>query len=233
VGSARRPDTIKVFIADDHAIVRQGLASYLGVLDDIAVVGEASDGDEAVAAIADLVANGRPPDVALVDLVMPGLDGVGVAEALQKLPETPRLIVLSGYGDVEQLRSALGVGVSGYILKSASAEAIATGVREVSAGGFYLDATLFGSLAKAVLGSSDDASSLTARERDIVALVAKGMSNKEIASTLHISERTARTHVSHLLNKLKLRSRIQLAIWAHNNGFPLASPDELARPASS
>src|ERR1700734_1235889 len=219
---------IRVFIADDHSIVRHGLTSYLGVTGDIEVVGEAADGTEAVARISALAAAGRGPDVALVDLVMPGLDGIGVARELRQLPVPPKVMILSSFGDSEQLRSALRAGVSGYVLKSASAEEIAAAVREVSSGRLHLDAALSASLTEA-LAPSGIAVSLTDREREVVALVAKGMSNKDIATALFISERTARTHVSHLLSKLGLESRMQLAIWAHANGFPLASPGELAR----
>jgi DNA-binding NarL/FixJ family response regulator len=219
---------IRVFIADDHSIVRHGLTAYLGVAGDIEVVGEAADGVEAVRAITELATAGRGPDVALVDLVMPGLDGVGVAQALRRLPEPPRVMILSSFGDVEQLRSALRAGVSGYVLKSAPAEEIAEAVREVSSGRLHLDAALSASLTAAV-APSGTAVSLTGREREAVALVARGMSNKHIAAALVISERTARTHVSHLLGKLGLESRMQLAIWAHANGFPPAPAEEFAR----
>jgi DNA-binding NarL/FixJ family response regulator len=234
VGMAAGPsaaDAIRVFIVDDHAIVRHGLTSYLSVAAGIDVVGEAADGAEAVAAIADLISTGRAPDVALVDLVMPGLDGIGVAEALRRLPGSPRVVILSSFGEVEHLRSALRAGVSGYVLKSTPAEAIADAIRAVSSGKLQLDPALSGSLAEAV-SPSGAAVSLTAREREVVALVARGKSNRDVAAAMYISERTARTHVSHLLGKLGLESRIQLAIWAHANGFPLASPDEIARTGS-
>jgi DNA-binding NarL/FixJ family response regulator len=221
--------SIRVFIVDDHSIVRHGLTSYLGVTGDIEVAGAAADGAEAIETITSLAAGGLGPDVALVDLVMPGLDGIGVAQALRRLPEPPRVVILSSFGDVEHLRSALRAGVSGYVLKSAPAEEIARAVREVHSGRLHLDAALSSSLTEAV-APSGIVVSLTEREREVVALVAKGMANRDIATTLFISERTARTHVSHLLGKLGLESRMQLAIWAHANGFPLASPDELAPP---
>jgi DNA-binding NarL/FixJ family response regulator len=233
MGAAARSgkaDTVTVFLVDDHSIVRHGLASYLSATGDLQIVGEAADGAEAVAKITQLMATDSAPDVVLLDLVMPVLDGVGVGVALQKLPGPPRLIILSGFGDAEHLRAALQAGVSGYILKSASAEAIADAIREVNAGSLHLDPTLSASLTKALTPAGDKVT-ITMRERDVVALVAKGHSNKAIAAALYISERTARTHVSHLLGKLGLASRIQLAIWAHANGFPLASPDELAHAA--
>jgi DNA-binding NarL/FixJ family response regulator len=218
---------IRVFIADDHSIVRHGLTAYLGVAGDIDVVGEAADGAEAVRAITELAAAGRGPAVALVDLVMPGLDGIGVAQALRQLADPPRVMILSSFGDVERLRAALRAGVSGYLLKSASAEEIADAIRGVSSGRLHLDAALSASLTEAV-APSGMAVSLTDREREVVALVARGKSNRDIAAALVISERTARTHVSHLLGKLGLESRMQLAIWAHANGFPPAPPEEFA-----
>ena len=224
--------TIRVFIVDDHSIVRHGLTSYLGVAGDIEVAGEAGDGEEAVALVTDLAAAGRGPDVVLADLVMPGLDGIALAQALRRLPGPPRVLILSSFGDVEHLRSALRAGVSGYVLKSASAEEIAQAVREVNSGRLHLDAALSASLTEAVAPSGIPVS-LTDRERQVVALVAKGKSTRDIAADLFISERTARTHVSHLLGKLALESRMQLAIWAHANGFTLASPDELARAAAA
>jgi DNA-binding NarL/FixJ family response regulator len=234
VGTAPAPsgvDAISVFIVDDHSIVRYGLTSYLSVAVGIDVVGEAGDGAEAVAAIAGLISAGRAPDVALVDLVMPGLDGIGVAEALRALPGSPRVVILSSFGDVEHLRSALRAGVSGYLLKSTPAETIAEAIRAVSSGNLQLDPALSGSLAKAV-SPSDPTVSLTAREHEVVALVARGRSNRDVAAALYISERTARTHVSHLLGKLGLESRTQLAIWANANGFPPASPEEIMGTAA-
>ena len=183
---------IRVFIADDHSIVRHGLTAYLGLTGDIEVVGEAADGAEAVRAITELVAAGRGPDVVLVDLVMPRLDGVGVTQALRLLPEPPRVMILSSFGDVAQLRSALRAGVSGYVLKSASAEEIAAAVHAVSSGRLHLDAALSASLTAAVAPSGIPVS-FTDREHEVVALVARGMSNKRIAASLGISERTART----------------------------------------
>jgi DNA-binding NarL/FixJ family response regulator len=219
-------EAVKVYLVDDHSIVRYGLTSYLSATGDIEVLGDAADAAAAVSAIEELTAAGRPPDVVLVDLVMPGMDGISLTELLRRSPSPPRIVILSSYGDAESLRSALRAGISGYLLKTSSAEVIAEAVREVSRGGLHLDAMLSASLATAV-SSSGLKISLTPRERDVVALVAKGRSNKQIAVALFISERTARTHVSHLLGKIGLQSRIQLAIWAHDNGFPLASADEL------
>jgi DNA-binding NarL/FixJ family response regulator len=228
--SATQP--IKVFIVDDHAIVRHGLKAYLIATGDFDVIGDAPDGVVAVAALGELIAAGAGPDVALVDLVMPRMDGIAVARALQRIPGAPRIVILTSFADAEHLRAALQIGVVGYVLKTASAETIADAVREASRGRLHLDATLSASLTRAVT-FGEPAAQLTPREREVVALIAKGRSNRDIAAALFISERTARTHVSHLLGKLGLESRIQLAIWAHDNGFPLASTDELLRSAGS
>jgi DNA-binding NarL/FixJ family response regulator len=183
-----------------------------------------------VTVIGELIAAGAGPDVALVDLVMPRMDGIAVARALQRIPGAPRIVILTSFADAEHLRAALQIGVTGYVLKTASAETIADAVREASRGRLHLDATLSASLTRAVT-FGEPAAQLTPREREVVALIAKGRSNRDIAAALFISERTARTHVSHLLGKVGVESRIQLAIWAHGNGFPLASTDELLSSA--
>jgi DNA-binding NarL/FixJ family response regulator len=228
VSSVTQP--IKVFIVDDHAIVRHGLKAYLLATGDFDVIGDAPDGVVAVAALGELIAAGTGPDVALVDLVMPRMDGIAVARALQRVPGAPRIVILTSFADAEHLRAALQIGVVGYVLKTAAAETIADAVRAASRGRLHLDATLSATLTRAVtLG--EPTAQLTPREREVVTLITRGRSNRDIAATLFISERTARTHVSHLLSKLGLESRIQLAIWAHQNGFPLASTDELMRTA--
>jgi DNA-binding NarL/FixJ family response regulator len=160
---------IRVLVVDDHAIVRHGLTSYLSVAGDLEVVGEAGDGAEAVARVGELRAAGRGPDVVLVDLVMPGLDGIGVAEGLRQLPEPPRVMILSSFGDVDRLRAALGSGVSGYVLKSTSADDIVQAVRDVGAGKLYFDPALSSSLTK-VVSAGGMRVSLTTRERDVVAV---------------------------------------------------------------
>ena len=212
---------IKVYVVDDHSIVRHGLTSYLSVTPDIDVVGEAAEGREAVAAITAMVEKGTAPDIVLMDLVMPGLDGIGATAAINKLSGAPRVIALTSFGDPEKLRSALRAGVCGYLLKNAPAECIAAAVRAAHAGQLYLDATLSASLTRAVAPSKIQIP-LTPRERDVITLVTKGNSNKNIAAALFISERTARSHVSHLLGKLGLTSRMQLAIWALDNEYPFA-----------
>lgn len=218
-GSSQESSVIRVFIVDDHSIVRQGLKSYLELTGGFKVVGEAADGETAIAEISRLIEQGNAPDVALVDLVMPVLSGIELADQLRQLSKPPAIMILSSFGDVEHLRAALNAGVSGYILKSASAETIAIAIREANAGNLYLDPMLSANL-KRVFAGSAEAATLTKREREVVALVAKGKANKEIAAELFISERTARTHVSHLLLKLNLRSRIQLALWAREGKLP-------------
>ena len=206
-------EPISVYLVDDHALIRRGLRSFLETSPDIVVVGEASNGAEAVEAITALVGAGTGPDVVLMDLMMPVLDGIGAAEQLRDLPNGPRIVMLSSFGEVRHLRSALQAGVAGYLLKDTSPENVAAAVRAAHRGQLHLDAALSAKVAQAMSPSMPEVE-LTAREKEVLALVARGMSNDDIASTLFISERTARTHVSHLLGKLGLDSRIQLALWS-------------------
>jgi DNA-binding NarL/FixJ family response regulator len=212
--------SIRVFVADDHAVVRRGLQSFLATEPDIEVIGEAENGREAVREISRLIASGEAPDVVLMDLVMPELDGVGAALELRELPGAPRVVMMTSFGEVEHLRAALQAGVSGYLLKDSGAENVAAAVRAAYSGQLHLDAKVSAQLSQALAPvPPDGAAGLTPRERDVVVLVARGQSNKDIARALFISERTARTHVSHLLGKMGLQSRIQLALWALEHGF--------------
>ena len=211
---------IRVFVADDHAVVRRGLHSFLATEPDIEVIGEAENGREAVREISRLIDAGEAPDIVLMDLVMPELDGIGATVELRELAGAPRVVMMTSFGEVEHLRAALQAGVSGYLLKDSGAENVAAAVRAAYSGQLHLDAAVSARLSQVLAPTPvDDATRLTPRERDVVALVARGQSNKDIARTLFISERTARTHVSHLLGKLGLQSRIQLALWALEHGF--------------
>lgn len=204
---------ISVFLVDDHALIRRGLRSFLELFPDILVSGEASDGREAVDAIRAMVHDGDGPDVVLMDLVMPALDGVGAALELRGLAGGPQLVMLSSFGEVRHLRAALQAGVAGYLLKDASPEFVVEAIRNAHRGQLHLDVALSTKLAEA-MAVPTMGPDLTSREKEVLTLVARGMSNDDIASNLHISERTARTHVSHLLGKLGFESRIQLALWA-------------------
>jgi DNA-binding NarL/FixJ family response regulator len=206
-------------LVDDHAVVRRGLRAYLEVVDGVEVVAEASDGQEALDRLARMATEGRLPDVALMDLVMPRLDGIAsTAEMTRRYPHV-RVVVLTSFGEVERVQSALQVGAAGYLLKDAEPEEVTHAIFAAARGEVHLDAAVTRRLTRQMVSRDTGLSALTPRERDILALVAQGRSNQQIAETLVISERTARTHVSHVLGKLNLSSRTQAALVAIREGL--------------
>jgi len=210
---------LTVMLVDDHAVVRRGVQAYLEVQPDIQVIAEAGDGQEAVATFALLASEGRAPDVVLMDVVMPRLDGVGATEAIiQRHPEA-KIVILTSFGELAMVRRAIEVGVAGYLLKDAAPEEIATAIRTAAKGEMHLDAAITRRLTRQMVGPTDMFIGLTARERDILMLVAQGKSNRQIAEQLSLSERTARTHVSNILAKLHLESRTQAALLAIQHGL--------------
>jgi DNA-binding NarL/FixJ family response regulator len=210
---------LRVLVVDDHAVVRRGVIAYLDVLDDAEVAGEAADGAAALDVLADLAVHGRPPDVALMDLQMPGMDGVAaIAEMRRRFPSV-QVVVLTSFGEIERVHAALHEGAAGYLLKDAGPGEIAAALQAAARGEVFLDAAVARRLAQEIRSPRSGLRSLTAREREILRLVAEGRSNKEIAAELVISERTARTHVSNLLGKLGLASRTQAALLAIREGL--------------
>lgn len=209
---ADRPARIRVLLADDHAVVRRGLRGFFELLDDIEIVGEAADGREAVA-----LAETLQPDVVLMDLLMPIMDGIAAtSEIKRRFPEV-EVVALTSFIEEERVTSALEAGASGYLLKDADADDVAVAIRRAHAGEVHLDPQVARLLARRIRTHRDEGpphEALTEREREVLALVAKGHSNKEIATQLDITERTARTHVSNILGKLDLASRTQAALWA-------------------
>ena len=203
---------IRVLLVDDHAVVRMGLRAFFDLLPDIDVVGEAADGSEGVA-----MARRLTPDVVLMDLLMPNMDGItAIGRIKAELPET-EIVTMTSFIEEEKVTAALEAGASGYVLKDAEAEEVAQAIRAAYAGEVHLDPQVARLLAKRIRTRRDDAPAhepLTEREREVLSLVAKGHSNKEIAALLDITERTARTHVSNILGKLDLASRTQAALWA-------------------
>lgn len=210
---------IAVMIVDDHAVVRKGIQAYLASQADLDVIAEAADGREALGALERLRATGGLPDVILMDVVMPGMDGVTAAERIRETYPGVRVVILSSFGELARVRKAIEVGVAGYLLKDAAPTEIVTAVRTAAKGEMHLDGAITRRLARALVAPSDRLSTLSARERDILVLVAAGKSNRLIATELTISERTARTHVSNILTKLSLSSRTQAALLAIQEGI--------------
>lgn len=210
---------IAVMVVDDHGVVRKGIQAYLAAQPDLEVVAEAADGHQALTRLETLRTAGRLPDVILMDVVMPGMDGVTAAEHVRDRYPTVRVVILSSFGELARVRRAIEVGVAGYLLKDAAPAEIVTAVRTAAQGEMHLDGAITRRLARSLIAPSDRLSTLSARERDILVLVAAGKSNRLIATELTISERTARTHVSNILTKLNLSSRTQAALLAIQDGI--------------
>jgi len=203
---------IRVLLVDDHAVVRMGLRTFFELQDDIEVVGEAGDGSEGVA-----LARRLKPDVVLMDLMMPNMDGLtAIARIKSEMPET-EIVAVTSFIEEEKVTAALEAGASGYLLKDAEAEEVASAVRAAFAGEVHLDPAVARLLAQRLRTrktEADPVEPLTDRERDVIRLLGQGMSNKDIGAALFITERTARTYVSNILGKLGLASRTQAALWA-------------------
>ncbi|MFF0747444.1 response regulator [Streptomyces sp. NPDC004111] len=212
--TARSP--IRVLLVDDHQVVRRGLRTFLEVQDDIEVVGEAGDGAEGVAQVESL-----RPDVVLMDIKMPGTDGIEALRKLRELANPARVLIVTSFTEQRTVVPALRAGASGYVYKDVDPEALAGAIRSVHAGHVLLQPEVAGAL----LAQDDPnngqgrGSSLTDREREVLALIADGRSNREIARALVLSEKTVKTHVSNILMKLDLADRTQAALWAVRHGL--------------
>jgi DNA-binding NarL/FixJ family response regulator len=210
---------IGVFIVDDHAVVRSGIAAYLEFIDDVTLVGEAADGEQALARLAELDARGALPGVVLMDLVMPNMNGIeATARIVERFPACS-VVVLTSFGEVERINAALRNGAVGYLLKDAEAAEVAAAIRAAVRGEVHLDSEIARRLTQDLRCGPAGPALLTPRERQILALLGEGRSNREIANILVISERTARTHVSSVLSKLNLASRTQAALMAIREGL--------------
>jgi len=205
---------IKVLIADDHAVVRRGLRTFLELQDDIDVVGEAADGAECV----ELAAKLRP-DVILLDLAMPGTDGVEALRRLRAADSPARVLVVTSFTDPAVAVPAVRAGAAGVLYKDVEPRDLANGIRSVHAGHVLLQPDV----AAALMAPAGPASPLTAREREVLVEIARGRSNREIAKALSLAEKTVKTHVSNVLMKLGVADRTQAAIFAMRHGF--ADPD--------
>jgi DNA-binding NarL/FixJ family response regulator len=210
---------VGVFIVDDHAVVRSGIAAYLELIDDFTLVGEAADGEQALRALAELDALGMLPGVVLMDLVMPNMNGIDATARIVERHPGCRVVVLTSFGEVERINAALRNGAVGYLLKDAEAEEVAAAIRAAVRGEVHLDSEIARRLTQDLRCGPAGPALLTQRERQILALLGEGRSNREIANILVISERTARTHVSNVLSKLNLTSRTQAALLAIREGL--------------
>jgi DNA-binding NarL/FixJ family response regulator len=214
-------ERIRVLLVDDHAVVRSGLRAFLELLDDMEVVGEASDGAEGLRRVAEL-----SPNVVVMDLLMPVMDGIAATQAIRSAHPEVEVLALTSFIEEDKVTAALEAGASGYLLKDADADEVAAAIRAAHAGEVHLDPAVARLLAERMRRRDvpSDVEPLTERERDVLRLVGQGMSNKEIATALFITERTARTYVSNILGKLGLASRTQAALYAveHHLAGPAA-----------
>ena len=209
-------EPIRVLVADDHAVVRAGLRLLLEAEEGIEVVGEAGSGTEAVR-----LARSLKPDIVLMDVVMPGMSGLEATGPVLEAAPDAKVLVLSMQDDPRYVREAFAAGASGYVLKEAADTEVVQAVRDVAAGNRYVHPTLGARLVAAEAEARKKAASdpLSEREREVLRLLALGHTNQEIAKMLYISVRTAETHRSHIMTKLRLNTRAELVRYALQEGL--------------
>ncbi len=204
-------DKIGVLIVDDHAVVRQGLRTFLELQDDLEILGEASDGEEAVGIVERFL-----PDVVLMDLVMPRMDGIEAIRRITQISPSTKVIVLTSFADDDKVFGSIKAGASGYLLKDVRPQELGEAVRTVFRGEALLHPTIAAKLMREFADGErrDGGDLLTQRELEVLRLVARGMSNRDIAGELALAEKTVKTHVSNILQKLHLADRTQAALYA-------------------
>ena len=222
--TAERP--ITVMLVDDHAVVRSGMRAFFDLVDDIEVVAEAVDGQDALNRLGALAAQGQTPDVLLLDLVMPRLDGLTAIGVIRERHPDVEVVVLTSFGQTERVQAALEAGAAGFLLKDAEADELAAAVRAARRGEMHLDPGVARRLTRSLMPGRDTGRDLTRREHEVLTLIAQGLSNREIAGRLVITERTARTHVSNVLAKTGCGSRTQAALWAVRQGLVPSPADQ-------
>lgn len=210
---------ITVLIADDHALIREGIKQILELESDICVIGQANDGEEAFE-----LAEKLNPDIILLDINMPNINGIEALRRFKDMGIKSKVIILTIHEDKEYILKTLKLGANGYMLKDSSANSLIEGIRRVAKGEKYIQS----SVADLVSASRDDDSvdksieqinSLTNREYEVLILIAEGLNNKDIAERLYISEKTVKNHVSNIFKKLDLNDRVQAAIFAYKNNI--------------
>jgi len=208
--TANRPTT--VVLVDDHRLVRAGLRGIIDAATDLTVIGEAADGAEAVQ-----VVRSTRPDVVLMDLSMPGVDGIQGTALLRDAGESARVVVLTSFVEHERVTAALAAGAVGYLLKDSDPRDVLEAIRSAAAGHAPLDARV----ARALLPSAkpvDPAAALSVREREVLVLVAQGLANKQVARAMGISERTVKAHLGNVFRHIGVADRTSAALWARDNG---------------
>lgn len=212
------PTPISLILVDDHAVVRQGLRAFLETNPDLTVVGEADNGAEAQQLAAELV-----PDVALVDLIMPGMDGVMTTRQIRQVSPRTQVIIFSSFHGDEHIFPALRAGALSYLLKDARPAEVAEAVRKAARGEAILHPKVAARIVQEMQGEKpagvNPFTELSEREMEVLHLVAAGLSNQEIAEKLIIGERTVKSHVSNILSKLHLADRTQAAVYAWREGI--------------
>jgi NarL family two-component system response regulator LiaR len=211
-------DRVTVVIVDDHQVVRQGVRAFLDAQPDMIVVGEADSGENAIE-----IASNQAPDVILMDLIMPGMDGIEATRRIKKMSPHSRIIILTSYHEDEHIFPAIRAGALSYVLKSIGPEELADVVRKAAVGEAVLNPQVAARLVQEYQGARMDAPNpfveLTDRELEVLRLIAEGNRNADIAKQLVISEKTAKNHVSNILSKLHLADRTQAAVFAWREGI--------------
>lgn len=217
-------ELIRVFVADDQSIVRNGVLALLATKADIQVIGEAANGHDAVQGVLQL-----RPDVILMDLVMPEMDGIAAISAIVAQWPAARILVLTSFATDDKVFPAIKAGALGYLLKDSTPQDLVDAIRQVRRGEVSLHPTIARKVLRELaqpVSQSQEVDPLTERELEVLKLIARGLSNDEIAATLIISEATVRNHVSNILSKLHLASRTQAALYALRKGLAPLSNDE-------
>ena len=215
--------TIRILVADDHPVVREGIRKLLDLEDDMAVVAEAVDGREVLEKIGEV-----QPDVVLLDLKMPGMDGLAVLQAMQHMKGNPKVVVLTASEDKNEWVQAMKMGCSGIVVKQTSPDLIVKSIRKVYQGEIWLDSHTTAAVMRQFATPGDGSggrgrgrSPLSNREREIVALVAQGYRNREMAEKMFISEQTVKNHLHNIFDKLGVSDRLELALYAIHKGLHL------------